>query len=50
MYCMPVIRTAQRRKAARQEKIPWTVKVEGPGEKALVYRGGDVIGRKVAAS
>jgi len=26
------------------------VKLEGPGEKALVYRGGDVIEWKVAAS
>ncbi len=36
------------------EKIPWTapeeVKVEGPDEKALVYRGGEVIEWKVVAS
>jgi dihydroorotase len=36
------------------EKIPWTapeeVKVEGPDEKALVYRGGDVIEWKVVVS
>jgi hypothetical protein len=53
MYCMPVMRprrTAQRCKAATLEKIPWTAKVEGPDRKALVYRGGDVIGWKVVAS
>jgi dihydroorotase len=36
------------------EKIPWTapeeVKVEGPDERALVYRGGDVIEWKVVVS
>ncbi len=36
------------------EKIPWTapeeVKVEGPDEKALVYRGGEAIEWKVVAS
>ena len=32
------------------EKIPWTVRVEGPEKKALVYRGGHVIGWKVVAN
>jgi dihydroorotase len=36
------------------EKSPWTaaeeVKVEGPDEKALVYRGGETIEWKVVAS
>jgi hypothetical protein len=53
MYCMPVIKTAKDRAALQGReagKNPWTVKVEGPGEKALVYRGGDVIEWKVAAS
>ena len=36
------------------EKTPWTapaeVKVEGPDEKALIYRGGETIEWKVVAS
>jgi dihydroorotase len=36
------------------EKIPWVapeeVKVEGPDERALVYRGGETIEWKVTAS
>jgi dihydroorotase len=54
------VRVAQRSAAYRLppneeritlEKIPWTapeeVKVEGPDEKALVYRGGEMIEWKV---
>ena len=51
MYCMPVIKNED---TITLEKSAWTapteVAVQGPDEKALVFRGGEAIEWKVTAS